>query len=327
MIVNYPGMEQYWTTTTKLVPSSTLEIQLVTSMHQTINSSSTGKGPTLLFAHGLGSCKEMWFPILIRMAKLGFRGTCITYDIRNHGESATVNAPTMKRLKNQFRCSENTADIRAIIRGWNLWEPLIGVGHSIGGCSILMAEVEQPYTFKAIVGVEIVSWCESVAHMNSSDLRNILIRKTDNKRGREEARAFMRKSPHYALWEPEALDTFLQYGVQNARDGKGIELKCSPSTEGDGFRGDDITIELGESLHRIRIPVLYICSPKSPMIPKHMVEENVRRTKGSQCLFIPASTHSLIYEHLDITTREIMRITRLHHTEAGDEGAFVQAKL
>lgn len=128
-----------------------------------------------------------------------------------------------------------------------------------------MAEVEQPYTFKAIVGVEIVSWCESVAHMNSSDLRNILIRKTDNKRGRwasrqviclvsvtnsfkawkpssssppspypfrEEARAFMRKSPHYALWEPEALDTFLQYGVQNARDGKGIELKCSPSTEG-----------------------------------------------------------------------------------------------
>lgn len=30
-----------------------------------------------------------------------------------------------------------------------------------------------------------------------------------------------------------------------------------------------------------------------PRSPKHMVEENVRRTKGSQCLFIPASTHSV----------------------------------
>ncbi|RKP13200.1 Alpha/Beta hydrolase protein [Piptocephalis cylindrospora] len=324
-------MEKYWSTITKIIPSATPGLSLSTSLHQTIGPTNPQEGPTLLFAHGLGSCKEMWCPILIRMAKLGFRGTCITYDIRTHGESAIINAEAVKQCQYKFRCSDNTADVSAVIRGWNVRKPLIGVGHSIGGCSILMNEVERPYTFRAIIGFEIVSWCESVAHMKADELQTIMTLKTSRKRGqwasREEAADFMRKNQHYMHWDPEALHNFLQYAVHDSPGGKGVALKCPPEIEADGFRGNDITSELAENLYRIRVPVFYVCSPKSPLIPKVMVEENVRRTKGSQRLFVPGTGHSIPYEKLDMTAWEIVRTARLHHPDAVDECTFAQAKL
>jgi pimeloyl-ACP methyl ester carboxylesterase len=47
---------------------------------------------TLLFTHATGFVKEMWKPIIDPLYKADCAVTCIALDMRNHGDSALLNA-------------------------------------------------------------------------------------------------------------------------------------------------------------------------------------------------------------------------------------------
>ena len=80
-----------------------------------------GSGPPLYMAHGIGSRKEMWQPII---EGLSDRFTCVAYDQRGHGESPTTSVP--------FGLDDLIDDLEALRR--NLGHERIHVmGHSLGG--------------------------------------------------------------------------------------------------------------------------------------------------------------------------------------------------
>lgn len=81
----------------------------------------TGSGPAVYMAHGIGSRKEMWQPIIDGLSD---RFTCVAYDQRGHGASEITPVP--------FGLDDLVDDLEALRR--RLGHDQIHVmGHSLGG--------------------------------------------------------------------------------------------------------------------------------------------------------------------------------------------------
>jgi pimeloyl-ACP methyl ester carboxylesterase len=83
----------------------------------------TGRGPQLLFIHGMCGDADVWFG---QVARLADRFTCITYDRRGHSRSMLGTEPESVET--------HAADAAALIEGLHLDRPLV-VGSS-GGARI-----------------------------------------------------------------------------------------------------------------------------------------------------------------------------------------------
>lgn len=104
-------MEAFFETTTTYVPAATAPFKLSVAIHKTISKDSNPeqKGPTLFLAHANGFFKEIWHPYLLRLARDGFHGTCVSYDMRNQGDSGLVNN-TMKHDLKDYVCRSSDED-------------------------------------------------------------------------------------------------------------------------------------------------------------------------------------------------------------------------
>ena len=84
-------------------------------------SSIIGDGPALFFIHGIGSCRQSWDEIT-QILKDDF--TCITYDLRGHGDSPIPNS--------KFGIDELVEDLEALRLKLGI-ESGHFFGHSLGG--------------------------------------------------------------------------------------------------------------------------------------------------------------------------------------------------
>lgn len=92
--------------------------------------------PTTIFIHGLDSSKETWSGVLNFMTASGY--PAIAIDLRGHGESPVG-------LLNDFSSKSLSDDILDIIDEMNLNNPVVIVGHSMGGrivVDLLASEAE-----------------------------------------------------------------------------------------------------------------------------------------------------------------------------------------
>lgn len=63
--------------------------------------------------------------------------------------------PTPPHLSFIVRCEHNADDAYAVIQGLKLeGQPLIGIGHSMGGMAVLMTEMSHPGMFQRIIVIE-----------------------------------------------------------------------------------------------------------------------------------------------------------------------------
>lgn len=81
----------------------------------------TGSGPAIYMVHGIGSRKEMWAP-LVDLLKADF--TCVTYDLRGHGESPIPPVP--------YSLDQLVDDLEQLRRSLG-HDHLHVIGHSLGG--------------------------------------------------------------------------------------------------------------------------------------------------------------------------------------------------
>src|SRR5690625_2384264 len=80
-----------------------------------------GSGPPVVMVHGIGARRQGWNRIV---EKLRDRFTCVTYDLRGHGESPLPDGP--------FGLDELVADLEAL-RARLGFERVHVIGHSLGG--------------------------------------------------------------------------------------------------------------------------------------------------------------------------------------------------
>lgn len=184
-----------------------------------------GDGPSVVFCHATGFHGRYWDPICRRL-KGRFR--CVAIDLRGHGDSVV---PPGLELVWQGMAD----DVLAVVDHLGLGAGLRAVGHSMGGASIMMAELTRPGTFAA-------AWlCEPIITPPDggpfpprpggvNPLADSARRRREVFASRDEAYERYAARPPFAGCDPEALRAYVDFGFRDQPDGTVI-LKCRGETE------------------------------------------------------------------------------------------------
>jgi len=189
-----------------------------------------GSGPDLLLAHATGFCAGVWAPLVERLD--GHRVAAL--DIRGHGRSG---APEVMDWEGTGE------DVLAAVDALRLHQP-VGVGHSMGGASLLMAEIRRPGTFRALWLFEPIVFPPDFAPPGDGGPNPLVEgarRRRDTFESAEAAFANFSAKPPLNELHPDCLAAYVRDGFAELDDGS-ITLRCRP-----GFEAS--TYEAGQS-HR-----------------------------------------------------------------------------
>ncbi|CAG8467562.1 17748_t:CDS:2 [Racocetra fulgida] len=128
---------------------------------------------SLVFAHATGFHKELWNPIIKKLHEQRHQwngGDIWTLDCSNHGDSALLNKDVLPNIE----WPDFSRDILQLIDEAKIKKPIIGIGHSFGGASMLMAETIRPGTFASIIAIEPIS---HPIHIKRSRMNDATVKK------------------------------------------------------------------------------------------------------------------------------------------------------
>ncbi len=214
-----------------------------------------GSGPEVLLAHATGFHGFVWVPLASELAD---RHHALAVDLRGHGDSTTPDDGSF--VWQGFR-----DDILATIVALGLVRPA-GIGHSMGGAALLMAELQRPGTFRALVLFEpIVLSAEFFAGRGENPLAGGARRRRSTFSSRAEAYENFAAKPPLNVLTADALHAYVDHGFADQPDGT-VSLKCTGEHEA---RIYEMSGEHGtfERLHLIGCPVLVLASPPEPSQP------------------------------------------------------------
>jgi pimeloyl-ACP methyl ester carboxylesterase len=188
----------------------------------------------LLFAHATGMHGWIWKPVADHLVD---RAHCVAVDLRGHGDSTL---PAGSDLKWEGFGSDVLAAARVLGGG-----SVIGVGHSLGGAALLMAELEAPGTFRRLF------LYEPAVHTDMGEqgwdslqaTRDAMIEMTRRRRAvfpsRPEALANYAGKPPTAQFQAAVLGAYVSHGFSDlpSDSGSGVVLKCTPETEARIYAG------------------------------------------------------------------------------------------
>jgi len=174
-----------------------------------------GDGEPLVFAHATGFHARCWDAVIRRMP--GRRAIAI--DLRGHGRSAKPDPPYPWPAFG--RDVAGIADLLGI-------HSAIGIGHSMGGHSIVSSALQRPGTYRALFLIDPTIFPDDRYGANPFDSSFILRRR----RYWESPAAMYEKfstRPPFDQWSPEVLHDYCEYGLLPA--GGEFELACPPAVE------------------------------------------------------------------------------------------------
>ena len=178
----------------------------------------------LLLAHATGFCKEVWTP-LVDVLREGYDGSVTAWDSRGHGESEPGELP--------FDWWDFAADVHAVIQQ-SSDAKRFGMGHSMGGAALAMAEILRPGTFEALVLIEPIVFRPPFGRFENPMVDGALRRKAVFPSPSAAFSNFASK-PAFARWDVEVMDAYVQGAlVDEAGDWR---LRCRPEHEADVYRG------------------------------------------------------------------------------------------
>ncbi len=220
-----------------------------------------GTGPLLVMCHATGFCGGVWEPVA---AHLVDRFHCVALDFRGHGRSVRPDGLAMQW---QGMGADLTAVIDAVRlrRGDDSGAPVFAAGHSMGGASIVLAELSRPGTITKAWAFEPILFptppdAEAAPDgdpIHESPLVAGARRRRAVFESKDAAEARYGSRPPLSSLAPESLRAYVDYGFEERDDGT-ARLWCDPETEAQVFEHS-----LCGAFHRldeIRFPFLAIMS-------------------------------------------------------------------
>ncbi len=203
-------------------------------------------GRDLLVSHANGFCAAVFAPLV---EAIGDR-RCVSYDARAHGRSTRGDA--------DMAWEGHRDDVLAVNETLGLDRP-VGVGHSMGGAALLLAEQLRPGTFSALWLFEPIVFPVEFAEVAENSMEQAALRRRPDFPGREEAFANFAGKPPLSELCPRCLAAYVTYGfhptgeqigttgvdTDGTREGEsgpdggatgGITLACRPEDEAAGYR-------------------------------------------------------------------------------------------
>ncbi len=181
-----------------------------------------GDGPDLLLVHATGFCAGIWEPVAARLD--GFRRAAL--DVRGHGRSTTP--------ASGMSWEGTGRDVLATVDALGLERP-IGVGHSMGGASLLIAELARPGTFASLWLFEPIVFPAPLPEgPGGNPLSEGARRRRPDFPSAEAAEANFASKPPLDELAPECLHAYVRYGFETVEDGS-VTLRCRPEVEAATF--------------------------------------------------------------------------------------------
>ena len=216
-----------------------------------------GDGPLALLHHANGFCAAMWGLVA---DSLRSRFHVVAMDARGHGDSSKPPAPEPYSDWENFG-----GDLLAVaerLASEHGGRVALGLGHSFGGSSFLMAASQRPDLFERLVLVDPITHpplspeSEAFRKENSGKLAEGARKRVHVFESRAAARERWEGKDFFADWDPRALELYLAEGLEDRADGR-VELKCRGDVEAaifDAGRSFDAWSAAG----RVKTPVLIL---------------------------------------------------------------------
>lgn len=223
----------------------------------------------------------------------GFHGRCYTrmaeqltpefsvwaLDQRGHGASGK---PSDGRFDDWSRFAEDLLRVIDAIEPGADWG---GMGHSLGGGVILLAEAIRPGTFSALCCYEPVvlppEWRSAGGAPSPGPTSDpvplaVLARKRrPSFASRQAAFDNYRSKPPFAGFDPEALRDYVEYGFVDAPDGS-VTLACTREDEAAVFESAPLS-GVWDHLDQVRPPVAVLAGPDDADPVARVAEPVARR--------------------------------------------------
>lgn len=229
-----------------------------------------GSGADVLLVHATGFCAGVWTPVA---SQLGSTRRVAALDVRGHGRSAPAEVG--------MAWSGTAADVLAVVDELGLTRP-VGVGHSMGGASLLLAEQRRPGTFAGLWLYEPIVFPPGVAGpaTGSNPLAEGARRRRDRFDSAAAAIENYSSKPPFSALAPAALAAYVRDGFEHLEDGT-VRLRCRPEIEAQTYEmggRHDAFAHLGE----VRCPVVVARGSADVPGPAGLVEQIVAQLPNAR---------------------------------------------
>lgn len=248
-----------------------------------------GDGPLLVFCHATGLCGGVWEPIARRLTD---RFHCVALDFRAHGRSEL---PDGVRLRWEGMGQDLLAviDEMKIRRNEGTDHTVFAVGHSMGGASIVLAELDRPGTITKAWACEPILFPTPEGHVAGEDIvhESPLVAGARRRRSEFDSRQAVierySSRPPFDAVDPEALQAYVDYGFADMPDGS-VRLRCEPEHEAQVF--ENSLCGAFERITEITFPFLVAASGDGEA-PANIAPTVVAANEQFQLLVYPDLTH------------------------------------
>ncbi len=247
-----------------------------------------GKGPALLFCHGVTLSNRVWVKQFEDLPERGFR--CIAFDSRGHGESST--GTTGHSIANLAE------DVRTVIEHLNLRDVVL-VGHSMGGVAAQAFALLHPDLAAARVRGLVLMSTLARTHLGGSALLRELAEKLT---GRGPAASQL-------LGQPNLGFLFARIGFGREPQASHVELarEMIVACEADESRlaiGALLSLDLTDELPNVRLPTLVLSGTADVLTPPAESRRIAALIPGARLEVFKGAGHMLMLER----TQEVDRL-------------------
>ena len=249
-----------------------------------------GDGPLLMMCHATGFCGPMWAPIA---RALSDRFHCVALDFRGHGRTGR---PDGVSLQWQGMGHDLLAVIDDVRRRHLSSGPVFAIGHSMGGASIVLAELARPGTIARAWALEPILFPtpadiepnnDGVSPVHESPLVAGARRRRPEFESRDAAFERYGSRPPFSEIDAEVLRLYVDEGFRDLPDGT-VRLRCEPESEAQIFENSlcGAFYHLGE----IGFPFLVAASGDG-QAPAMVAETVVAQNSNFELAEYPDLTH------------------------------------
>ncbi len=162
--------------------------------------------------------------------------------------------------------------------------PLIGVGHSLGGTSLLLAEARAPGTFDLLICFEpILATDHDPAFAEAASRRRAVFP------SRADALARWSAKPPLSLLAPEVLADYAESGLAEEPDGR-VRLRCAPAVEAHLFR-TATSCPWRDALPLVRCPTVFLRGAESVVVTGGSLAAACAELPGGRLREVPGMDH------------------------------------
>jgi pimeloyl-ACP methyl ester carboxylesterase len=249
-----------------------------------------GQGSPVLLSHATGFHAHCWEP----MARiLSASHHVMGFDHRGYGDAETVDPATIEWQQYGNDALAAARHLSAQHDG----QPIVGIGHSMGGASLLMAALQEPSLFSALFVFEPIVFPPAPENEDrpSSPLAGGARKRRSTFPTFEAALENFTAKPPMASFHPVAREAYVRHGFKPNANGE-VELKCLPEHEARTYETGGTHSTWGD-LANISTRVWVLSGAPAPFQPSSFASKVAENIPGSTYVQFDEMGHFGPLEH------------------------------